>query len=207
MGKAEGIPSRTVGTFPVNLIGKEMVFWRLNNLPYPEEICMMWDELWWAAAWQYQDKLPKDFPGRYHTPYWGHEAFELIEKDVMTDLGLLDYERSHFFDPLNWHAGLREGRRDMNIRFKPETGMPPPKNTITYVPPTPPNPPRVAQLQVQHTSSTGQKTVFPLISTGLVLLKENGNWKYNDSATIAADKLDDLIRELTELKYRLEDNY
>lgn len=242
-----------VGEFPLNLVGKEMVFWRVMGLPYPEEICVFWNE---AMAL-------RGFTG------WGSGTYFPAMESLLHDMGLDTYEREWFFTPANYHAGLRGGRKDMQVTRKtppkvyPKAGprytaeeaadyasrkdFPIPtelggvcacdvctsvveyrrdaaaakkdaKNREDFAakiaelapPPfdlglTPPNPPRIAQIQVLDIDRDGQKTVYPLTSISPSLLKEYGEWKYGETVTINSTSLDRLIRELVELKWRLDD--
>jgi hypothetical protein len=63
---------------------------------------------------------------------------------------------------------------------------------------TPPNPPRIAGLCVKSGDQTWDLG-FPLY------LKEDGDWKYNDTATIQASNLPAVIRRLTEVMWEIDD--
>jgi hypothetical protein len=108
MAWTDGVPEGP-GEFPYNLVGKEMIFWRLQKLPYPEELCQMWHEMWELSAWKHQDLgYWNTWSGRLAD---GPQGYSVIFNEVMGQLGLGGYEYDWYFSPVNYHAALRTERR------------------------------------------------------------------------------------------------
>lgn len=66
---------------------------------------------------------------------------------------------------------------------------------------TPPNPPRIGRLQVKETTN-GEDTIH-VLNLPFVLLKADGDWKYDDTVTISEDDIPQYIEELVNVQYRI----
>jgi hypothetical protein len=155
------------GVFPVNLVGREMQFWVDQNLPYPEEICVMWDEL---------VQLSKQDSGGEP---WIEESLAKLRVLQKTAAPL---------SPEVWHGHLADTAAAAE-QFAAQ---------VSDLQLEKPNPPRIASLRVADGDNI-YDLGFPLY------LKEDGDWKYNDSATIQAANLPAVVRRLTEVMWEIDD--
>lgn len=206
------------GEFPLNLIGREMQFWVDQNLPYPEEICAMWDELVALSTQDTQEpwieeamaklRVLKKAAAPLSPELWHARLAQSADAEGNDDEPKYGpwgvWTREEVEDHKTWYeADCSCGWCDAYRELHPELAEPapvseqslPPTNVLGL---TQPNPPRIASLRVSFEDAT-YNLGFP------VYLKEDGDWKYNESATIRYDHLPAVIRRLQEIQWEIED--
>lgn len=171
------------GIFPHNLIGRVMKRFTEEGWPYPEEVCTFWTEA--VGLYQTQDTNASQYDAEAH---------------LLAALGL--WKSSYI--PEIWHDELKhrqEAAKEAELKEQ-LAKLKLQAEAATILKLEQPNPPRAAQLQIKHITRDGNVAYYPL-SYGPVLLKEDGNWKYNDTATIPSSKLNEVIRELESIQERI----
>lgn len=170
------------GIFPHNLIGNVMRHFTEQGWPYPEEVCRFWDESVGLA--QALGKSDSQYDA---------------EAELLGALGL--WKSSYI--PSLWHDELAERERSaQEAKLKAEMAklkLQAEAATILRQP----DPPRFAKLFVKHVDDLGEVTTYP-VAYGPILLKEDGNWKYHETATIRSTELTGLIHDLMDINNRIK---
>jgi hypothetical protein len=177
MEGTHGIPD--TGIFPHNLIGRVMKRFVDEGWPYPQEVCEFWDEAIGLAQSLGGGKISQ------------YDA----EAQLLTAMGLA----GSVYVPEQWHSELAYRNLKAEAAELLEQKKLQDKITLALMQP---NPPRIAQFQVKHKRPDGGVSYYPL-TFGPVLLKEDGNWKYHDTATIKSSEITEMIRELEGIQERI----